>query len=114
MFRVCGLNNKLDGSENNLFKVFDLLQQKIFIDEDKDIIVVDKPTNLLTISNENEKELTLFRLVSEHIKKENKKNRLFVVHRLDKDTSGVVLFSKNLKLNLSSLLPWVLCLILVF
>lgn len=67
--------------------------------EDKDIIVVDKPTNLLTISNDNEKEITLFRLVSEHIKKENKKNRLFVVHRLDKDTSGVLLFSKNLKLK---------------
>lgn len=67
--------------------------------EDKDIIVVDKPTNLLTISNENEKEITLFRLVSEHIKKEHKKNKLFVVHRLDKDTSGVVLFSKNLKLK---------------
>ena len=36
-FRTCGLANKLDGSENNLFKGFDLLQQKIVIDEDKDI-----------------------------------------------------------------------------
>ena len=36
-FRTCGLTNKLDGSENHLFKGFDLLQQKIVIDEYKDI-----------------------------------------------------------------------------
>lgn len=90
--------------EGDIVKVYFSKKNILDIDikvlyEDKDIIVVDKPTNLLTISNENEKDLTLFRLVSEHIKKENKKNRLFVVHRLDKDTSGVVLFSKNLKLK---------------
>lgn len=36
-FGTCGLKNKLDGSENHLFKGFYLFQQKIVIDEDKDI-----------------------------------------------------------------------------
>lgn len=35
-FRICGLSNKLDDSENNLFKGFELLLQKIVIDEDKE------------------------------------------------------------------------------
>ena len=63
--------------------------------EDKDIIVVDKPYNLLTISNG--KEISLYNLVSEYVKKNNKNNKIFIVHRLDKDTSGLVVFAKNIK-----------------
>lgn len=61
--------------------------------EDNDIIVVDKPTKLLTISNKNEKEDTLYRKVSDYLKKQNKK--VFVIHRLDYDTSGIIMFAKN-------------------
>lgn len=67
--------------------------------EDKNIIVVNKPSSLLTISTENEKEKTLYHLVSEYVKKTNKNNKIFVVHRLDKDTSGIVLFAKNEKVK---------------
>ena len=67
--------------------------------EDDDLIVIDKPSGLLSISNSKEKEITAFHLVSDYIKKSNKKNKLFVVHRLDRDTSGVLLFSKNLRLK---------------
>lgn len=63
--------------------------------EDKDIIVVDKPYNLLTISNG--KEISLYNLVSDYVKKNNKKNKIFIVHRLDKDTSGLIVFAKNIK-----------------
>ena len=65
--------------------------------EDNDIIVVDKPTKILTISNKNEKEETLYRKVSEHLKKENKK--VFIIHRLDYDTSGIIMFAKNQKIQ---------------
>lgn len=65
--------------------------------EDNDIIVVDKPTKLLTIANKNEKEDTLYRKVSDYLKKEKKK--VFVIHRLDYDTSGVVMFAKNQKVQ---------------
>lgn len=61
--------------------------------EDNNIIVVDKPTKILTISNDKEKEKTLYREVSNYLKKEN--NKVFVIHRLDYDTSGVIMFAKN-------------------
>ena len=63
--------------------------------EDKDIIVINKPTHLLTISTDNEKERTLFHKVYLYLKKKNKNNKVFVVHRLDKDTSGLIVFAKS-------------------
>ena len=65
--------------------------------EDKSIIVVNKPSHLLTISTDNEKEKTLFHKVIMYEKRKNKNNKVFVVHRLDKDTSGLVLFAKDEK-----------------
>ena len=63
--------------------------------EDKSIIVVSKPTHLLTISTENEKERTMFHKVIEYERKKNKNNKIFIVHRLDKDTSGIIVFAKS-------------------
>lgn len=65
--------------------------------EDNNIIVVDKPSRLLTIGNKNEKENTLYRKVSDYLKKEKKK--VFIIHRLDYDTSGVIMFAKNQKVQ---------------
>lgn len=67
--------------------------------EDKSIIVVNKPSHLLTISTDNEKEKTLFHKVLMYEKRKNKNNKVFIVHRLDKDTSGIVLFAKDEKLK---------------
>ena len=67
--------------------------------EDKDIIVVNKPYNLLTIANDKEKDITLYKIISDYVKKSNKNNKIFIVHRLDKDTSGVILFAKNIKVK---------------
>lgn len=63
--------------------------------EDNNFIVVDKPSGLLTIATEKEKEKTLYNIVKEYLKKKNKNNKIFIVHRLDKDTSGVVILAKN-------------------
>lgn len=65
--------------------------------EDKFVLVVNKPTNLLTISTAKEKERTLFHYVFEYLKQKNKNNKVFIVHRLDKDTSGIVIFAKDEK-----------------
>jgi len=65
--------------------------------EDKYIIIVNKPHNLLTISTEKEKERTLYHYVYDYLKQKNKNNKIFIVHRLDKDTSGIVMFAKDLK-----------------
>ena len=67
--------------------------------EDKSLIVINKPSHLLTISTDNEKEKTLFHQVLLYEKKKNKNNKVFIVHRLDKDTSGLVLFAKDEKIK---------------
>lgn len=74
--------------------------------EDKDIIVVNKPSGLLTVSTDKEKEKTLFHKVYMYIKKKNKNNKVFIVHRLDKDTSGIVLFAKNESLKIKFQNDW--------
>ena len=65
--------------------------------EDKYIIIVNKKDGLLTISTEKEKTNTLYRKVSDYVKKKHKNNKIYIVHRLDRDTSGIVLFAKDLK-----------------
>ena len=63
--------------------------------EDKFLIIINKPSNLLTISTKKEKERTLFHYVYDYLKKKNKRNKVFIVHRLDKDTSGIIMFAKD-------------------
>ena len=67
--------------------------------EDKDIIVVNKPYNLLTIGTEKNRDNNLYRKVSEYVKKQHKSNKIFIVHRLDKDTSGIIVFAKSEKIK---------------
>ena len=62
--------------------------------EDKDILVVNKPTKLLTVSD-GKTDHTLYSMAREYVKKKHKSNKIFIVHRLDKDTSGVILFAIN-------------------
>ena len=101
------VNNKVITKYNHIVKKDDVItigntiktetiNLKI-IYEDDNIIVVDKPTKLLTISNKNEKEDTLYRKVSDYLKKQDKK--VFVIHRLDYDTSGIIMFAKNQKIQ---------------
>ena len=63
--------------------------------EDKEFLVINKPTKKLCVSTEKEKEHTLYSEVSSYVKKQNPKNKIFIVHRLDRDTSGIVIFAKN-------------------
>jgi len=65
--------------------------------EDHDILVVDKKSGLLTVSNEKIKENTAFFLLNDYVRKGNKKsrNRIFIVHRLDRETSGIIVFAKT-------------------
>lgn len=65
--------------------------------EDKYIIIVNKPANLLTVATLKEKERTLYHYVFDYLKQKNKNNKVFIVHRLDKDTSGIVMFAKDEK-----------------
>ncbi len=63
--------------------------------EDKYILVINKPEKLLTVSTLNEKEETLYFKVRLYLKRKNKKNKVFIIHRLDFDTSGLIVFAKS-------------------
>ena len=67
--------------------------------EDDYLIAINKPCGLLSISNEKEKEITAYRMVSDYVKKNSKNKYIFVLHRLDQDTSGVLVFAKNEKIR---------------
>lgn len=68
--------------------------------EDKFIIIVNKSSNLLTIANDKIYEETLYHQVYTYLKQKHKNNKVFIVHRLDKDTSGLVLFAKTEKVKI--------------
>lgn len=67
------------------------------IHEDRDILVVNKPSGLLTMGTDSQKERTAYFMLTDYIRKGAAKSklRIFIVHRLDRDTSGVLLFAKN-------------------
>ncbi len=65
--------------------------------EDDDMIVINKPSGLLSMATDRQKEKTAYHLVREYLQQSSKQARVFIVHRLDQDTSGVLLFAKNEK-----------------
>jgi len=70
--------------------------------EDRDILVVDKPAGLLTVGTPTNKLRTVHYILSDYVRKGSLKSRLrvFVVHRLDQWTSGVLVFAKSEEIKL--------------
>lgn len=87
-----GMNIMIDTDNKNKHTLpFDVLF------EDDHIIVVNKPSGLLTIATAKEREKTLFHIVREYLVSKDKHAKVFIVHRLDKDTSGIVVLAKDEK-----------------
>ncbi len=65
--------------------------------EDADVLVVDKPCGLLTMGSERDKSRTVHAILNDYLRKGNPKSRhrAYIVHRLDRDTSGILLFAKS-------------------
>lgn len=68
--------------------------------EDQYLIVVEKKEGLLTVSTGNTDETTAFSILKTHVKKSSPQNRIYVVHRLDRETSGVIMFAKTKEVQL--------------
>jgi len=70
--------------------------------EDSDILVVDKPAGLLTIATAKEQSRTAYFMLTDYVRKgySKSRNRLFIVHRLDRKTSGILVFAKNKRAKL--------------
>lgn len=63
--------------------------------EDAYLIVVEKQEGLLSVNTERQKERTAVSLLNEYVQRSNRKARVFIVHRLDRDTSGLMMFAKD-------------------
>ena len=63
--------------------------------EDDDLIVINKKEGLLSISTERVKERTAYHLLNEYVKQSDPRNRIYILHRLDRDTSGLMMFAKS-------------------
>jgi len=65
--------------------------------EDRDIIVIDKPGGLLTMGTERDKSRTAHTILNDYVRKGDprSRNRVYIVHRLDRETSGILIFAKS-------------------
>lgn len=64
--------------------------------EDEDMIVINKGYGLLSVSRgSDKKELTAYDVVKRYLKELSPSNKVFIIHRLDKDTSGLMMFAKS-------------------
>lgn len=63
--------------------------------EDNDLIVIDKHAGVLSVSTEGKESFTAYSLLYSHVKNNNPEGKIFVVHRLDRDTSGLLVFAKS-------------------
>lgn len=63
--------------------------------EDEYILVVDKGYGLLSMGTDRIKTGTAYNILSDYVKSQNPENKLFIVHRLDRDTSGLMMFAKS-------------------
>ena len=72
------------------------MASKLSISDDA-IVVIDKPVGLLSMGSEREKERTVHRMLNEHLKALTKSamQQAFIVHRLDRETSGLMMFARN-------------------
>jgi len=77
--------------------------------EDKDLIVVDKESGLLSVSTGKEQlKETAYNIVNEYIKSKNNTLKAYVLYRLDRETSGLILFAKNQNIQEDLQHDWVL------
>ena len=67
--------------------------------EDSHLIVIDKHAGMLSMATEKGNEKTAYSMLSDHVKLQHPSNKIFIVHRLDRETSGLMVFAKNEKVQ---------------
>ena len=65
--------------------------------EDAYLIVVEKMQGLLSVNTERQKERTAYTILNEYVQRSGRQHRVYIVHRLDRDTSGLLMFAKDEK-----------------
>ena len=78
---------------------------KFIIYEDDNYIAFNKPSGILSVESDTDNN-SLYKYVSDYLTKKNKKNRPYLLHRIDKDTSGVIVFTKSIELHSKLKMHW--------
>lgn len=86
---------KVEISKTRMVTIVEEAKESNIVFEDNDVIVIMKQAGLLSISTDKEKRATAYSLLSNYVKEQHASNKIFVVHRLDRETSGLMLFAKN-------------------
>lgn len=81
-----------------------IAQQKTYrgisiVYEDTDVIVINKHSGTLSVATDNKEKHTAYTILYDHVKTKNPKGKIFVVHRLDRETSGLMVFAKSPKVQ---------------
>ena len=104
------VNKKTETKFNYELKENDIVTLSIFPDghktkipcpfqilyEDNNYIAINKPSGILSVNLDEGKMKNAFKLMRDYLREINPKEQIFITHRIDKDTSGVLLFTKNL------------------
>lgn len=117
--RQISVNNKIITQYNYLLQTKDrveiskqgaiseLVHPKLkILYEDDFLIIIEKKEGLLTVSTGKADETTAFSILKNYVKKISTQNRIFVVHRLDRETSGVLVFAKSRDIQLALQENW--------
>ncbi len=91
----------LSGAEENISRA----GMRILF-EDESIAVVEKPVGLLSVATGKGDEKTAYNLLWDHVAKEGEGRRIFVVHRLDRDASGIMVFAKSAEVKRTLQSEW--------
>ena len=74
--------------------------------EDEFLIVIDKGYGLLSMSTDRIKEKTAYHILSDYVKADDPAGRIFIIHRLDRDTSGLMMFAKSQQIQETMQRSW--------
>lgn len=88
--------DKVEVNLTREFRIFSNRRVKI-VYEDDDIIVVEKGYGLLSMGTDKVKDGTAYSILRDYVKWKDPRNKLFIVHRLDRDTSGLMMFAKTIE-----------------
>ena len=76
-------------------QIFDNPEVKI-VYEDDDLIVINKREGLLSVATNQVKDRTAYRILRDYVKQSGEHHKIFILHRLDRETSGLMMFAKSI------------------
>jgi 23S rRNA pseudouridine1911/1915/1917 synthase len=85
----------VDRYVKGIVRACQLIKSLPIIFEDDSVIVADKPVGLLTMATDRERDKTLYAFLREYLNKKRPPEKLFIVHRLDREASGLLVFAKT-------------------